>query len=73
MGDLETKTIGDVTVCCMFTPGHVEEHVSYIVTHVTPESTKIPFLFCGDTLFIGGCGRVFPMYGGNSEDLFYSL
>ena len=42
----------------MFTPGHTADHVSYIVTHVREDSTKIPFLFCGDTLFVGGCGRL---------------
>ena len=70
MGDLETFTVGELAVCCMETPGHTEDHVSFIVTHVTPESTKIPFLFCGDTLFIGGCGR---LLGGTAEQLFYSL
>lgn len=33
-----------------FTPGHTLGHVSYYVK---------PYLFCGDTLFSGGCGRVF--------------
>jgi hydroxyacylglutathione hydrolase len=45
-------------------PGHTTDHVSYIITHVTPSSTKTPFLFCGDTLFIGGCGR---LLGGTAE------
>ena len=72
MGDLETITIGDICICCMDTPGHTEDHVSYIVTHVTPTSTKIPFLFCADTLFIGGCGRVLSEQS-TAEQLFYSL
>lgn len=70
MDDLETLTVGDICICCMDTPGHTEDHVSYIVTHVTPTSTKVPFLFCADTLFIGGCGR---LLGGTAEQLFYSL
>ncbi len=36
------------------TPGHTKGHVSYLVT--SGEST---WLFCGDTLFSGGCGRLF--------------
>ena len=64
MGDLETMTVGDITICCMETPGHTQGHVSFIVTHVTPTSTKLPFLFCADTLFIGGCGR---LLGGTAE------
>jgi hydroxyacylglutathione hydrolase len=70
MTDLETLTFGDLTICCMETPGHTVDHVSYIVTHVTPTSTKVPFLFCADTLFIGGCGR---LLGGTAEQLFFSL
>lgn len=58
MSDLQTMTLGDLCICCMETPGHTTDHVSFVVTHVTPESTKIPFLFCGDTLFVGGCGRL---------------
>ncbi|WAI18594.1 MAG: hydroxyacylglutathione hydrolase [Buchnera aphidicola (Acyrthosiphon caraganae)] len=33
-----------------FTPGHTSGHVSYYSN---------PYLFCGDTLFSGGCGRVY--------------
>lgn len=33
-----------------FTPGHTLGHVSYYLK---------PYFFCGDTLFSGGCGRVF--------------
>jgi hydroxyacylglutathione hydrolase len=58
MNDLETITLGDICICCMETPGHTEDHVSFVVTHVTPDSTKIPILFCADTLFIAGCGRL---------------
>jgi len=36
-------------------PGHTAGHVAYFVAHA-PEG---PVLFCGDTLFSGGCGRVF--------------
>lgn len=32
------------------TPGHTEGHVSYYMK---------PYIFCGDTLFSGGCGRVY--------------
>lgn len=62
--------IGELCICCLETPGHTNDHVSFIVTHVTPDSTKTPFLFCGDTLFIGGCGR---LLGGSAEQLFYSI
>jgi hydroxyacylglutathione hydrolase len=70
LNDLETLTIGEFCVACMHTPGHTKSHVSYIVTHVAENSTKIPVLFSGDTLFIGGCGRVF---NGTHEELYDSL
>lgn len=63
-GPLETKTnyvnqivtqgdriiILDKIFHVFFTPGHTSGHVSYY---------SKPYLFCGDTLFSGGCGRVY--------------
>jgi len=63
-------TLGDICICCLHTPGHTEDHCIFVVTHVTPESTKIPFLFCGDTLFTAGCGR---LLGGTASQLLQSL
>ncbi len=71
--DLQTMSVGEICICAMETPGHTAEHVSYIITHVTPESTKTPFLFSGDTLFVGGCGRLLDEEFCVAEDLFYSL
>ncbi len=42
-------------------PGHTEGHVAYLADNV---------LFCGDTLFAGGCGRVFT---GTFEQMSASL
>jgi hydroxyacylglutathione hydrolase len=40
-----------------FVPGHTRAHIAY---YFAPESTESPGeLFCGDTLFAGGCGRLF--------------
>jgi hydroxyacylglutathione hydrolase len=36
-------------------PGHTAGHVAYWL----PQAPGGPVLFCGDTLFSGGCGRVF--------------
>ena len=36
-------------------PGHTAGHVAYFC----PDAGGAPLLFCGDTLFSGGCGRVF--------------
>ena len=36
-------------------PGHTLDHIAYYAPDASPE----PLLFCGDTLFAGGCGRLF--------------
>jgi hydroxyacylglutathione hydrolase len=36
-------------------PGHTAGHIAYY----TPDVDGAPVLFCGDTLFSGGCGRLF--------------
>lgn len=38
-------------------PGHTLDHIAYFVAE--PNAFGYPVLFCGDTLFAGGCGRVF--------------
>eukprot|EP00347_Sterkiella_histriomuscorum_P003872 403362619 len=68
--DLQTLELGDICICCLETPGHTQDSVSFVVTHVTLDSTKIPFLFSGRSLEIGGCGNILD---GNPEQMFYSL
>jgi len=43
------------------TPGHTLGHISYF---------SFPYLFCGDTMFSGGCGRLFE---GTAEQMFISF
>ena len=52
--DNQEFTIMDVTFKAFATPGHTLDHLSYYV-----EDDSNPLLFCGDTLFSGGCGRLF--------------
>ena len=40
-----------------FVPGHTRGHIAYYFPPTTPEGTGE--LFCGDTIFAGGCGRLF--------------
>ena len=49
----------------LYIPGHTLDHLSYFVDH-----EKEPLLFCGDTLFSGGCGRLFE---GSPEQMHNSL
>jgi len=55
--------IGKLAFRVLSTPGHTASHICY------QEPTK-GWLFCGDTLFSGGCGRVFE---GTMEQLYHSL
>jgi len=43
------------TVQVLDVPGHTAGHVAYFL----PDAAPSPVLFCGDTLFSGGCGRIF--------------
>ncbi|MBU6272864.1 MAG: hydroxyacylglutathione hydrolase [Betaproteobacteria bacterium] len=47
--DLRFRVIG--------VPGHTRGHIAYFAERLDP--TDPPALFCGDTLFAGGCGRLF--------------
>ena len=60
-GDLLTLPFLDVEFTVMEVPGHTEGHIAYYTEGV---------LFCGDTLFAAGCGRVFS---GTHQQLHHSL
>ncbi len=47
--------IGRLTVRALHVPGHTRGAVAYLVTHPQHD----PVVFTGDTLFVGGCGRLF--------------
>jgi hydroxyacylglutathione hydrolase len=47
-------------------PGHTADHLAYLLT----DSRQLLRVFCGDTLFSAGCGRVFT---GTMAQLYHSL
>jgi hydroxyacylglutathione hydrolase len=47
-------------------PGHTRSHVAYFARRVGADPR--PVLFCGDTLFAAGCGRVFEGTAGQMLD-----
>ncbi|MEB3258753.1 MAG: hydroxyacylglutathione hydrolase [Cyanobacteriota bacterium] len=49
-------------------PGHTRTHVAYHLPATAPNMQEE--LFCGDTLFAGGCGRLFE---GSAEQMHHSL
>lgn len=68
-GDLEKHhggddlLIGSIKVSLIHTPGHTPGSQCFLAAST---------LVSGDTLFIGGCGRV-DLPGGNPDDMYYSL
>lgn len=62
----DTVTVLGCPFEVMEIPGHTLDHVAYVAQ---PQG-QAPLLFCGDTLFYGGCGRVFE---GTPEQMWASL
>ena len=56
--------ISNISFRVLSTPGHTLDHIAYFV------DLENPLLFCGDTLFSGGCGRLFE---GTPKQMFQSL
>ena len=55
--------IGNATVEVMATPGHTPDHISFY-------SKDLEALWCGDILFVAGCGRI---TGSTAETLWSSI
>jgi sulfur dioxygenase len=67
VSELEPLHAGSVTVRALFTPGHTEEHHSYLV-----DSDAAARVFTGDLLLIDGCGRT-DFQGGDPAALYRSV
>ena len=50
VSNLETPDIAGLTIQVIEVPGHTSGHIAYVIDDA---------LFCGDTLFGAGCGRLF--------------
>ena len=64
--DGDQVKLGSVTFEVMATPGHTLTSVCYYSADVNGDSV----VFTGDTLFVGGCGRLFE---GSGEQMLQSL
>ncbi|WP_319420154.1 hydroxyacylglutathione hydrolase [Pleurocapsa sp. FMAR1] len=53
----DTVEFASKTGQVFFVPGHTSGHIAYYFPPTTPAETGE--LFCGDTIFAGGCGRLF--------------
>ena len=56
-------TLGNTAFTVLSVPGHTLDHIAYY-------SAEARLLFCGDTLFAGGCGRMFE---GTAPEMYGSL
>lgn len=59
--DGDEVKVGGLRGKVLFIPGHTRGHVAYLFENK---------LFCGDTLFVAGCGRLFE---GTAEQMLHSL
>ena len=66
--DGEAFQVGDAEVRVIATPGHTSTSVCYYVPPSQANTSGI--LWTGDTLFVGGCGRLFE---GDAEAMWQSL
>lgn len=70
LADQTFEAVG-LSIKTLAVPGHTLDHLAFVVDFRTPETPTAPcWLFCGDTLFSGGCGRLFE---GSAEQMFNSL
>jgi hydroxyacylglutathione hydrolase len=63
INDGQTIEVFGVEFECLAIPGHTLDHIAFY-------SASQAILFCGDTLFAGGCGRIFE---GNPAMMWQSL
>jgi glyoxylase-like metal-dependent hydrolase (beta-lactamase superfamily II) len=64
VGDGDAIEIGSIRLRVLHTPGHSKDSICLLLND--------RFLFTGDTLFVGSCGRV-DLPGSNAEEMYYSL
>lgn len=67
-GDHVDPGLGGPVGRVLAVPGHTLDHIAYLFPSLGPDPR--PLLFCGDTLFAAGCGRVFE---GTPEQMLASL
>lgn len=67
-GDVITLDAIDVSLRVIDVPGHTAGHIAYYAAAAPGRDT--PLLFCGDTLFSAGCGRLFE---GTPAQMMHSL
>ena len=67
--DSDRISLLDSSVEVLAVAGHTRAHIAYYLP-TNKEDREDPALFCGDTLFGAGCGRLFE---GTAEDMYKAL
>ena len=76
LADGEALSLGRLRGVSWLTEGHLDGHISLVFWSADQEGQDLPSegaeagLFCGDTMFAAGCGRLFD---GPAEKMFASL
>ena len=65
LNDKDKISIIGIDFNVMSIPGHTLDHIGFYSANANN-----PILFCGDTLFAGGCGKIFE---GTYEQMFHAL
>lgn len=65
----DTVALLGLSLTVIEVPGHTLDHIAYFAERAA-EAASPPLLFCGDTLFAAGCGRLFE---GSPEQMYESL
>ncbi|MEZ5649003.1 MAG: hydroxyacylglutathione hydrolase [Burkholderiaceae bacterium] len=68
-GDARQLTAPALSFRVIEVPGHTRTHIAYYLPRLGDRDPR-PVLFCGDTLFAAGCGRMFE---GNPQQMLASL
>ncbi|OUS10288.1 hydroxyacylglutathione hydrolase [Gammaproteobacteria bacterium 54_18_T64] len=66
LGEGDNITLAGTNFSVLEIPGHTLDHIAY---HAAPNGGN-PLVFCGDTLFSAGCGRLFE---GSPQQMYQSL
>lgn len=69
VSDGESLSLMESTIEVLEVSGHTKGHIAYYLPS-NLRSTRKPAIFCGDTLFGAGCGRIFE---GTAEDMYKAL
>ena len=70
VGHGDSFHFGGLNIKVYHTPCHTKGHVIYAIYPKDGDDSEAPLLFCGDTLFVGGCGRFFE---GTAKDMLANM